>query len=170
MRIELNIDLKETNYIKYKDEYKYTKDEFVFDNLMFFINRIPIQISMELTDKICKQEIDSENLKIENEYVKNSVVPLLQNFKYTLPLDKNYTSINLINEIDDNITKGDLLKIFSYLKNNIEFHNENNEKNKNSSHYNITKKLYSDDFLIYDRLIKEIESIEFNNKSIDLEF
>lgn len=173
MKIELTIDLTDTNYLKYLNEHTYTKDEFIFDNLMFFIDRIPIQMSMSLMDKISNNEIDEKELKIENQYIYNIVKPLLQNFKYTLPLNKDYISINLINEINDNITKEELIKIFSFLKQNIDFHNENNESNKNKTNdklYNISKKLYEDDLLIYQRLISQLELIDFNNKSIDLEF
>lgn len=158
--IYLNIDLTETDYINYDDEGEYTKDQFIFDNLIFLISNASNHRIFQITEKICDGTFTKEDINKENNYIKNIVKPILENFSYVLPIEKNYNKIILITKIPVDMQKEELLNIFSYVKSHILFHQkENNEKeNNNLVMKEALEKIYKDDLIIYDRLLESLNN------------
>ncbi len=154
----LNIDLTETEYLNYKDEGEYTKDQFIFDNLMFLISYASKHRTFQITEKICDGTFSDEDIKNENNYIDNIVEPILENFSYVLPIEKNYNEIILITKIPVDMEKEELLDIFSYVKSHTLFHqNElNNKETKNLVLKEALEKHYKDDLIIYNRIIESL--------------
>lgn len=158
-KIYLNLDLTDTEYLNYDDEWEYTKDQFIFDNLMFLISNSANHRTFQITEKICDGTITKDGIEKENNYIKNRVRPILENFSYVLPIEKNYDRIILITKIPVDMEKNELLDILSYLKLHILFHqNEiNNKETENLVFKEALEKNYKEDLIIYNRLIESLD-------------
>lgn len=168
MKLELTIDLTDTEYLNYEDEYIYKKDEFIFNNLAILISNISKHRMFDLTNRLCDEEINLDELKKEKEYIYNVIEPIIKNLSYALPNNENYNSITLILELEDTMTKNELLDIFKSIESHLLFHKDN-INDKNNSVKDELNRYYNESLIIYERLVKAIKLIDFTNKSIDLE-